>query len=262
MTQLLPMKLSKIIMTDNTEKDTTSDITDKFKDLDVAQQVIKTADTPLGIPQRVCVPHYAELKTRMAMTELLGQRKAIGHLDVTATQPTGTFLKEITFDYNYSQQHFGDSVSTATRFFSGFRAEKLVIEVEMISMMQQQGALIAVMTNMPKELLYPKYVREGNMVSIARLPRRFMPFGADSTYRFEIGWNSLLSFWPFSSTYSEGKALTTNAEQNHYMYNGSIYFHIFDHLKIATGVTDRVQLRFWAKLEGLEFSVYTPNGLL
>ncbi|UHM27665.1 MAG: capsid protein [Fushun polycipivirus 2] len=235
-------------------------ITDKFKDLTVTTEEQKVSDTPLTIPQAVRPPSDI-LRTEMALTELLGQKKALA-LDTISTSSPGLFLiRDIVFSYDYISEHLGDAMSTASRFFSGWRCECLEVTVEMTSMYQQQGAAVAIITNMPSPL-YNAIGRGNVMAHLMRYPRKFMPFGNNATYTFQLGWNSLLKFWPLQVKNAEGGRRTASGH-NSYMDNGRIVFRVFDSLKVATGVTDFVQLRFWVQLKGLRLGIYSPvNGAL
>lgn len=234
-------------------------VTDKFKDLTVSTETEKVSDSPLTIPQHVRPPRDL-LKTEMSLIELLSQRKAIGIDTITSSMGSGTHIRTIAFSQDYILTHLGDQIATAARFFSGWRCETIKVEVEMTSMYQQQGCAMGILTNAPSPL-YNDIGRGTSIINACKYPRKFMPFGNNAFYEFELGWNSILKFWPLISKNPEGNSRAMS-NHNSYMDNGRIVFRIFDPLRIATGVTDYVQLRFWVSIGGLRLGVYSPNNLL
>lgn len=244
---------------DSQDEVQSTQITDKFKDLQVTTDIEKVSDTPLTIPQNVRPPKQL-LRNVMSIADLLGQKKMLTQVTVTTSSVRNTLVQAIAFSQDYVTEHLGISADTAGRFFTGWRCDCIEVTVEMTSMYQQQGALLALMTNMPAPFFNAAGHRN-NQAHMCKFPRKFMTFGQNGTYVFSLGWNSILKFWPLPTKVPEGNNRAKSLH-NSYMDNGRIEIRVFDPLKIATGVNDRVQLRIWVQLKGLELGVYSPNNLL
>lgn len=242
----------------------TSDITDKFKDIDMTTALPDSADTPLGLTQLYKTPSVNSDLTKMQLEELLSQKKFYGVFNVTTSTAQNSNVFSVSADYKFANTyHFGTLLSTASAYatwFDSYSYDKILITVELTTMLQQQGALVFVHYNYPSSL-FSALSGFNTPQNYCKFPKALMSFGTSKVQTFEISWNSNLAYWPNSALYPENTV--TVPITNPFMDNGRLVCYVFDPLRVASGVTDFVQVRVWTQIIGLKLGAYNPkNGFL
>lgn len=240
------------------------DIESKFKDLDVAEGIKESNDNALNLRLPGTAQNILNAQiTQSTIADLVGQKKFVAYNEIGVSLGQTTHIRTFAYSYDYVLQHIGNAANrVATTFYRGFRAD-LKITLEVTSMMQQQGALLVSVINQPSTMYHALMpTQNNNIFTLCKRPRSFVTFGHCGTYTYTLPWQSNLEFWPFKvftdELYDTNASDTTLSTNNGYMDNGRIEFRVFDSLKVATGVTPVVALRFWAQLDNLKFFIYQP----
>lgn len=240
----------------------TTEVTDLFKDLDVSGTLQKVGDTPLGLPLHAHPDRTnAELRTKMDLISLLSQKKQHGVYTITSASAANSHVFTIAASQDYIQNHLGSATDTASRYFSSYSFKKIKVYVEVVSMLQQQGALVVVNSNMPS-VYYNLLPNLGHPADYCKLPRKFIPFGAQTTHVFEIPWNCALSHIPLYPKYPEHFHNPDGVLHDPFYDHGRLVCRVFDSLRVADGVTNFVTVRVWTEIEGLDLATYSPSSLL
>lgn len=228
------------------------------KSIDTPEPLIRSGpNTSTMFTKEAGVSHQSDISEH-SLVALLSQKKLYSVSNVVVGQAAGNIYTSIDFNHNFVEATHFRKNSSMYSFYRGFRAD-LEITVEVTSMMQHQGALICVQTNMPLTLDMLSHSRD-SVHDAALYPRRFITLGHCGTYKFLLPWESNLDFWPLRMITAELSPQGGPGRTNEYYSNGRFEIRLFDPLRAVENATMPATIRVWTELKNLKLKVYSPTN--
>lgn len=228
------------------------------KELDVPEQVQTSGATPANLPlQKTIKPSNPSHIQQRMLTDLISQKRQWSVVQITTSMAAMAHIQTIDFSYDFLA-NWVLQYSSSLAFYRGISAD-VRVTVEISSNIQHQGALIGIYANVPSAI-YNALPGVTSKQTIARFPRKFMTFGHDGSYQFELPWQSNLQYFPFQSYYNEKQSSDTGTAHNQYNSNGRLVFRVFDPLRAVENANTPLTARFWVELVNTKLYVYNPTA--